>query len=124
MSSEREALIARGVLEEGTPLAGYTSLGLGGTARYFVTAKDERTLRDALSWAQRERIPVALLGGGSNIVARDEGFNGLVIALRTRGIEKVRPAGGVVHVTAAAGEPWDDLVASCVADDLAGICVP
>jgi UDP-N-acetylmuramate dehydrogenase len=124
MSAARDALEVlrgRGALQEDAPLAPYTTLGLGGAARYLVTAQDEPTLRDALSWAQRESMQVALLGGGSNIVAKDEGFDGLVIALRTRGIERARAAGGVVHVTAAAGESWDDFVASCVADDLAGL---
>jgi UDP-N-acetylmuramate dehydrogenase len=107
-------------LASGTPLAPLTTLGLGGPARHFVTADDDETLRDALAWARAEGLKVALLGGGSNIVAADAGFDGVVIALRMRGITS-HVDGDRVSVTAAAGEPWDELVERCVGDDLAGI---
>lgn len=121
LSRELEALAARGLLQERAPLAPLTTLGVGGAARFLVTVDDEPTLREALHWARLERMPVALLGGGSNAIVKDEGFEGVVIALRTRGIERTRAVDGTVHVTAAAGEPWDDFVARCVAEDLAGV---
>jgi UDP-N-acetylmuramate dehydrogenase len=107
-------------LASGVALAPLTTLGLGGPARHFVTADDDETLRDALAWARGEGLPVALLGGGSNIVAADAGFDGVVIALRMRGLTSAAE-GDLVHVTAAAGEPWDELVERCVGEDLAGI---
>lgn len=107
-------------LSSGVALAPLTTLGLGGPARYFVSADDDATLRDALAWARAEGMPVALLGGGSNVVASDRGFDGVVIALRMRGVTQVQD-GDRVHVTAAAGEPWDELVERCVSESLAGI---
>jgi UDP-N-acetylmuramate dehydrogenase len=107
-------------LASGTLLAPLTTLGLGGPARHFVTADDDETLRDALAWARAEGLKIALLGGGSNIVAADAGFDGVVIALRMRGITS-HVDGDRVSVTAAAGEPWDELVERCVGDDLAGV---
>jgi len=101
-------------------LAPLTTLGLGGPARCFVDAVDDETLCDALAWARARALPVALIGGGSNVVVPDVGFAGLVIALRMRGVTTVID-GDRVHVTAAAGEPWDELVARCVSEELAGI---
>lgn len=116
-------------LRERVALAEHTTLQLGGPARYFVEAQDEGALFEALEWARAGNIAIAILGGGSNIVAADEGFDGLVIALRTRGVKvesvksdsALRGDGPKVRVTAAAGEVWDELVAQCVSDDLAGI---
>ena len=107
-------------LQSKVALAPLTTLGLGGAARHFVEAGDVDTLRDALRWAREQALSVALLGGGSNVVVDDAGFSGLVIALRMRGVA-MSSQGDRVHVTAAAGEAWDELVARCVADDLAGI---
>ena len=101
-------------------LAPLTTLGLGGPARHYVEATDGETLASALVWARAEAIPVALIGGGSNVVVRDQGFDGLVIALRMRGVD-VAEQGERVHVTAAAGEPWDELVERTVSEDLAGL---
>lgn len=101
-------------------LAPLTTLGVGGRARYFVEVADDAALRDALRWASAQAVPIALLGGGSNVVVPDAGFSGLVIALRMRGVTTLAE-GRRVHVTAAAGESWDALVARCVAQDLAGL---
>lgn len=107
-------------LEHGVPLSTLTTLGLGGAARHFIAADDDATLIEALAWARDEKLSVAVLGGGSNVVVPDAGVDGVVIALRMRGVSRVAH-GDRVHVTAAAGEPWDELVERCVQDDLAGI---
>ncbi|MBX3269929.1 MAG: UDP-N-acetylmuramate dehydrogenase [Sandaracinaceae bacterium] len=104
------------MLLEHVPLAPRTSLELGGEARFFVEATDERTVLEALAWAAARGLDARLLGGGSNLVVADAGFDGLVIEMAQRGL---RFDGGVV--TAAAGEPWDALVAATVARGLAGL---
>jgi UDP-N-acetylmuramate dehydrogenase len=105
---------------DGVPLAPLTTLGLGGPARHFVAAADDATLVEALRWADARGLPVLLLGGGSNLVVGDDGFDGLVVQIAMRG-RRFDTAGGAATVTAAAGEPWDDLVAEAVARDLAGV---
>ncbi len=64
-----------------------------------------------------------LLAGGSNVVVSDDGYDGTVVHVATRGIDvrDVPGDAGLVHVDVAAGEPWDDLVAFTVAEGLAGI---
>ena len=105
---------------ERVPLAPRCTFGVGGPARYFVEAGDEDTVRAALSWARARGHAFRVLGGGSNLVVADEGVEGLVVALNLRGTS-IRETGDTVEVTAAAGEPWDDLVRLAVERGWAGI---
>ena len=99
-----------------TPLAQRTTLRLGGPARRLVVVDTEDDLVDAVRTADAAGEPVLVLGGGSNVVIADEGFDGLVVQVATRGVAR---SGG--ELTVAAGEDWDALVAGAVADGLAGI---
>ena len=107
-------------VREHVALAPYTTLGVGGIARWFVEATDEATLREALAWARARRVPLRILGGGSNVVVPDRGVEALVVQIALRGVTSRETRGGV-EVTAAAGEPWDDLVALAVAHEWAGL---
>ncbi len=88
------------------PLAPLTTLELGGRARHLALARDDDAIVEALRWADARKLPVLLLGGGSNLVVADAGFPGLVVQVASRG-RRFEPAGGEVALTAAAGEPWD-----------------
>ena len=102
------------------PLAGYTTLRLGGPARHFAEAADDTELV-AQVWAADERgEPLLVLGGGSNLVVADEGFPGAAVHIATRGIHH-EADGDHVLLTVAAGEDWDTVVAGTVADGLAGL---
>ena len=103
-----------------TLLAQYTTLGLGGPARDFVTATTDEELITAVQAADSAGDPVLVLGGGSNLVIADEGFPGTVVHVATRGVSYARMSDGV-EVTVAAGENWDDIVAAAVAEGLAGL---
>ncbi|MDX1583096.1 MAG: UDP-N-acetylmuramate dehydrogenase [Thermoanaerobaculia bacterium] len=103
-----------------TPLAPLTTIGIGGAARFFVTAREKNTLIEALGWAQERGHDVLILGGGSNLLVSDEGFDGLVIHLDLRGVE-LSPENGTTLIDSAAGEDWDALVATAVERGLAGI---
>jgi UDP-N-acetylmuramate dehydrogenase len=99
-------------------LADYTTIGLGGPARDFLPADDEAGLVEAVRAADARGEQVLILGGGSNLVVADEGFDGTVIQVLTRGRSRVGEPG---LVTVAAGEPWDDVVAWTVEAGLAGL---
>ena len=101
-------------------LAPLTTLELGGTASSFATVDSVETAREAIRWAGRYSQPVAILGGGSNVVVSDNGFDGLAVRAALRGI-LLEDDGPKVRVTAAAGEPWDELVEMTVAENLAGL---
>ncbi|GAA3142922.1 UDP-N-acetylmuramate dehydrogenase [Planomonospora alba] len=100
----------------GVRLAPYTTLGLGGPARAFVEAGSAEELVELVAEADRTGEPVLVLGGGSNLVVSDEGFDGLVVRVASRGVA----ADGDL-VTAAAGEDWDALVERAVAEGRSGI---
>ncbi|MEU4834751.1 UDP-N-acetylmuramate dehydrogenase [Streptosporangium sp. NPDC023615] len=100
----------------GEPLAPYTTLGLGGPARTFVRAGSAEEIVELVAAADRAGEPVLVLGGGSNLVVSDEGFDGLVVRVDSRG---VRDEGDLL--TAQAGEDWDALVERVVAEGRTGL---
>lgn len=94
---------------------------LGGTAKYLVTVHDRTELKDAWRWATEHQLPVIVIGGGSNIVWRDEGFPGLVIVNRILGYEDTAEDARSHYVTIGAGENWDSAVRRTVESGLTGI---
>lgn len=110
-------------LEQNVPLARYTTLGIGGPARWFATARSEDEVREVVRIAREDlRVPLFVLGGGSNLLISDDGFHGLVLHIDLQGIN-VEPATDVgnVLVRAAAGTSWDHLVQFTVDRNLAGM---
>jgi UDP-N-acetylmuramate dehydrogenase len=97
-------------------LADLTTLAVGGPVERLIEVEDGAELVAAVRDADEAGRPLLLLGGGSNVVAPDEGWAGDVVAVRSRGIVR---SGAVIEVQA--GEPWDDVVAYTVAEGLAGI---
>lgn len=108
-------------VKQNVSLAEYTTLGVGGNARYFVTVHSVDELQEALSFAEEKHIPLLTLGGGSNVLISDDGFSGLVIFIELSGISFEDIDDNTVHVRAWAGEHWDQLVALCVEKGLHGI---
>jgi UDP-N-acetylmuramate dehydrogenase len=107
-------------IEENKALAPYTTLGIGGPARWFVTAESEEEVADASAWALQRRAPLFVLGGGSNLLVSDNGFNGLVLHVALRGTEGHQDGDQMIY-RAAAGENWDSLVHRTVSEDCAGL---
>ncbi|MFB9472295.1 UDP-N-acetylmuramate dehydrogenase [Nonomuraea salmonea] len=101
-------------------LAPYTTLHLGGPARDFAEATSAEQLVSLVAEADRTSTPTLVLGGGSNLVVADEGFDGLVIKVATEGVTFTRDGEQIV-VTAEAGEDWDALVARAVSEGWSGI---
>jgi UDP-N-acetylmuramate dehydrogenase len=97
-------------------LSSLTTLGVGGIADRVVVVTDAAELVAAVRAADEAGTPLLVLGGGSNVVAPDAGWPGDVVAVRNRGIE----CDGAT-LTVQAGEPWDDVVAYSVGNQLAGI---
>ena len=71
-------------LRENEPLCRHTTLRTGGPARFFIEATTENELREAVTFAKTRGLPLFVLGGGSNVLAGDEGFGGAVIKIATR----------------------------------------
>lgn len=108
-------------IRENISLAQFTTLGVGGPARFFAEAASEIDVTAALEFAGSRSLPVFVLGGGSNIVVADSGFDGLVVKVDIAGVESADDDGDAVTVIASAGEDWDGFVAHCVNSGLAGV---
>jgi UDP-N-acetylmuramate dehydrogenase len=102
------------------PLAPLSTLGVGGAAAWFQTARCATEIVAAHAWASERDIPMFVLGGGSNLVIADQGFRGLVLRIALAG-SSFELRDGKTLVRAAAGEAWDSLVAGSVARGLAGL---
>jgi UDP-N-acetylmuramate dehydrogenase len=108
-------------IQENEPLCRHTTLRVGGPARFFVEATSDEQIREALEFGRKRRLPVFVLGGGSNILMSDAGFAGLVIRMASAGMRTREASSTETEVTAEAGEVWDDLVAFAVERGLHGL---
>ena len=138
-------------VQENVALAPLTTLKVGGAARFFVRAASERDVVKAFEQARDNKLDVFVLGGGSNILVSDKGFDGLVVQIGLRGVTESEPMGvgiegaseerdetlidrvgnleppvtapssDIITITAGAGEDWDPFVAYCVSRNLAGL---
>ncbi|HTN24493.1 MAG TPA: UDP-N-acetylmuramate dehydrogenase [Solirubrobacteraceae bacterium] len=102
-------------------LSDLTTLRLGGPARRMLAATSDDELLAAVRDADDAGEPLLLLAGASNVVVADDGFDGTVVRVATRGAEQLQRSDGRVWLEVAAGEDWDPFVASCVAGGLAGV---
>lgn len=96
-------------------------MGLGGTAAYLTHIETRMDLLEALSWAQEKQLPAIMIGGGSNIIWKDEGFPGLVLVNKIERYETFNEDDNNVYVTAGAGMPWDTVVERTAQAGLTGI---
>lgn len=104
------------------PLAGYTTMRVGGPARRLVVAESIDEIVDTVREVDDADEPLLVLGGGSNLVIADDGFEGTVLHIANTGIEveSADSCGGAM-VRIASGEVWDDVVSRAVLEGWSGI---
>jgi UDP-N-acetylmuramate dehydrogenase len=107
-------------IQENVALASLTTLGVGGSARSFVRAESVGEVEGAVAFAGARKLPLFVLGGGSNLLVSDDGWDGLVLRVGILGIEELREGSRTVF-DVGAGVDWDEFVAHCVARNLGGI---
>jgi len=103
------------------PLKNYTTMRLGGNARFMVEVHTPEELKTVVKNALSQNLPIFVLGEGSNTIVRDEGFAGLVIRNKIMGFDVVSDHDGRIIIQLGAGENWDAAVARSVAMNLSGI---
>lgn len=108
-------------IKENIELKNLTTLKIGGLARFFVSAETVQDVVESVAFAQENDLNLFVLGGGSNVLIADDGFDGLVLHINLKGIEIENENDSNIKVTAQAGEDWDEFVDFCVAKNLAGI---
>ena len=107
-------------IQENVLLKPFTTLKIGGLARYFADVTDEESIYKAVKWAKKEKLPLFILGGGSNLVISDDGFAGLVLHINNLGIISKIVENKII-VSVAAGEIWDDFALLAVNNGWSGI---
>ena len=107
-------------IKENIELKNLTTIKLGGAARFFCECASEEELIECLDYATGKNLKVHVLGGGSNTIFFDEGFDGLVIKPSMKGIVLHNDFKDNVIIKAAAGEEWDDFVKYCVENKYSG----
>ena len=105
---------------EYVPLGPRTTLGVGGPSRWYAEAHSEEELQNAVAWAAECRLPLFILGGGSNLVISDNGWAGLTLRIAIPGVERYSENGREVF-RSGAGENWDTLVKRTVDANCAGV---
>lgn len=103
------------------PLKNYTTMKLGGPARFMASVHSAQQVAELYKNATAQSLPVAILGGGSNTIVRDEGWNGIVLRMRIPGIEVVADDLYSTTIKVGAGEVWDEFVRYTVDRRLSGI---
>lgn len=103
-------------VQENVILAPFTTFKIGGPAKYFLKAKGIAEIQSALKDAEKNNIPVFILGGGSNLLVNDKGFDGLVIKVEIAGVEISDNL-----VKAGAGLPLSAVIRMAVGNGLAGL---
>lgn len=101
---------------ENVCLAPYTTFKIGGPAKFFCEVKNKGELKEAIAWAKKRSLSIFILGGGSNVLISDKGFDGLAVRNLIKGIEVSGNS-----VTAGSGENWDKFVEFAVNRNLAGV---
>lgn len=103
------------------PLKNYTTMRLGGNARFMTDVHTPQEVADICKNTQAQNLPLFILGGGSNVIAHDEGFNGIVVRMRIPGFEIIADTPTDTTIKIGAGEIWDDVVKRTVEKNLTGI---
>jgi UDP-N-acetylmuramate dehydrogenase len=108
-------------IRENVSLTAYSTMRLGGTARFAAEVKDTNDIQEAWGWAQSQGVPVIMVGRGSNIIWRDEGFGGLLLINKITGRRIIGDEPHAATVKIGAGENWDKAVEWTVDNKLSGI---
>lgn len=107
---------------ENVPLKALTTMRLGGPARFVIEIESPEEIKDAHDFASRKNLPIFVLGGGANTIARDEGFDGVIIKNAMTGISDIySPITDKTYIKALGGEPWDNVVKFTTEKGLTGI---
>ena len=106
---------------ENIPLAFYTTFYIGGPSRYLIFAQDTQEIIEAVHFAKSKNLPYLIMGGGSNRLVSNRGYEGVAIRIENIGIDLVNENEDTVTLRVASGEKWDDVVKFAVEENWWGI---
>ena len=108
-------------IQENVSLKDHTTMRLGGNARYVIDIKSKEDLLQAVKFAQEKNLPLRMIGGGSNIVWRDSGFDGVLLISANTGIEQIEEADAYAIFRIGGGELLNDVIDYTAGLGLSGI---
>lgn len=94
---------------------------LGGNARFMTDVSSADEIVEIYRNAKAQHLPIFILGGGSNVIVRDEGFDGIVVRNRITGFDIIDDNPSTTTIKVGAGENWDSVVQRTVDRHLTGI---
>lgn len=110
-------------IRENVPIAELTTMRLGGKARFVIVLEKPEDVKKGFDFAREKGLPIWIMGGGANTIGRDEGFSGVILLNRMKGIFVHRDGklvdvrglngedlGEEIVLTGMGGEVWDDFV--------------
>lgn len=103
------------------PLKNLTTMKIGGNARFMAEVHSAQDVATVCHNAKAQSLPIFVIGGGSNVIALDEGFNGIIIRIRIPGFEILADDINSTTIRIGAGEDWDSVVKRTVDMRLSGI---
>ncbi|MFZ2152029.1 MAG: UDP-N-acetylmuramate dehydrogenase [Minisyncoccia bacterium] len=108
-------------IQQHVPLKQYSTFKTGGLARLFCVVSNREELTEALLFADKEKVPFYVLGGVSNMLVSEKGFDGLIIKIATQGIEFEDVDTNSTLMKVEAGVLWDECVQVAVEYSLYGL---
>lgn len=108
-------------IQQQVTLRAHSTMRLGGNAAYLYEISETSEIPQLVNWAEEKKLPVIMIGDGSNIVWRDEGFPGLVLVNKIKGIQHHEANNDTVMISANGGENWDKFVGQTVDMGLSGL---
>lgn len=113
---------------ENIKISEYTTINLGGRAKYFCVCYNEDDVKKCLTLAQEKKLPVKIIAGGSNVIFSDKGYGGLILKLEGEKIKVIEDNTESQHILVWAGTNWDNFVKWSIDNNLSGIeclsCIP
>lgn len=108
-------------INENVVLAPYTTFYIGGPSRYLIFAQNNEEIKQAVSFADEQALPLLVFGGGSNLLVADSGFRGVAVRVESVGMDLVEETKTSLSLQIASGEVWDDVVRFAVEEGWWGI---
>ena len=108
-------------IQENISLAPFTTLGVGGPARFFAHIRDEQALSEGIHFAREHGLPVFILGGGSNLLVADTGFPGVVLRIEINAPIEISIDSDSVRYRVSAGTDWNEFVLATCKQELSGV---
>ncbi len=106
------------VIKENESLARHTSFRIGGPARHYIEITSANQLVEAMDFVAEKKLPWLALGGGSNMLVSDQGYEGVVLHICLKGMKLIQIDENRFELKVGAGEVWDDVVNFAVLHNL------